>query len=223
LQRLYRLRLAHLMRAAVDVLEFDDDDELLKLEQRHAITQLRALDRHHLERIRAAHNLYESELRNTPSDALEAERSALREQLANAACVVITGGNVAILISRLRLLGLDELLADKTLVAWSAGAMALCERVVLYHDHAPQGQRDAEIFDFGLGLVPGIVAFPAAKRRLDESLTTRLTVLSRRFAPRRCITLNNQSVVRLRDRVMTSATKTRRVTRTGELKKVRVK
>ena len=223
LQRLYRLRLAHLMRAAVDVLEIEDDNELLKLEQRHAITQLRALDRHHLERIRAAHNIYEAGRRETASTPLDTERAALREQLDTASCVVVTGGNVAVLISRLRLLGMDELLADKHLVAWSAGAMALCERVVLYHDHAPQGQRDAEIFDFGLGLVPGIVAFPGAKRRLDESLTTHLTVLSRRFAPRRCITLDNDSVVRVRDRVMEAATNVKRVARTGKLTKVRIK
>ena len=223
LQRLYRLRLAHLMDAAVDVLDYEDDLEILKLEQRHAITQLQALDRHHLQRIRAAHNDYESVRVSGPRAVLDDEKEALREQLDKVTCVVITGGNVAVLASRLRLLEMDNLLAQKNLVAWSAGAMVLCDRVVLYHDYAPQGQRDPEILDFGLGLAPGLVALPGAKRRLNETLTTRLSLISRRFAPRRCITLNNDSIVRVRDGSIESASQSRSVSRTGVLQKLRTK
>ena len=51
-------------------------------------------------------------------------------------------------------------------VAWSAGAMALTSKVVLFHDYAPRGSHEAEVFDRGLGRVPGVIALPHARRRL---------------------------------------------------------
>lgn len=223
LQRLYRARLAHAMRAAVDMLETDEDEDVAKLEQRHAIAQLQALDRHHLERVRATHKQYDENDVATCCPILAEQRDQLVDVLAPLSTVLITGGNVAVTISRLRLMGMGELLQDKHLVAWSAGAMALCDRVVLYHDRAPQGQRDAEIFDFGLGLAPGLVVFPGAKRRLDVSLTTRLALLSRRFAPRRCVTLDNDARVRLDDQRVTRANAVQRITRKGTLTRLRAR
>ncbi len=223
LQRLYRGRLTHAMRAAVDMLETDEDDDIAKLAQRHAIGQLQALDRHHLERIRATHNQYDEQDAATCCPVLVEQREHLAEALAPLSTIVITGGNVAVMISRLRLMGMGELLRDKNLVAWSAGAMALCDRVVLYHDRAPQGQRDAEIFDFGLGLAQGLVVFPGARRRLDTAQITRLGLLSRRFAPRRCITLDNDARVWLNERRVTKVTGAQRIARTGTLNKLRAR
>ncbi len=74
--------------------------------------------------------------------------------------MLIAGGHVAVLLNRMRLFRLGEELAKKPLIAWSAGAMALSERIVLFHHHAPQGRRDAELLDAGLGIVPA--AHPAA-------------------------------------------------------------
>ena len=51
-------------------------------------------------------------------------------------------------------------------VAWSAGAMALTERVMLFHDRAAHGPSHAEFADVGLGWVPGAVLLPHARRRL---------------------------------------------------------
>lgn len=221
LQRLYRLRLGHLMQAAVDI--FESDSSLAALDQRHAITQLRALDRHHLQRLAAAHARYLEAEKTYGGERLEAMRATLREQLEGVRCVIITGGNVGVLISRLRLLGLKSLLEDKHLVAWSAGAMALCERIVLYHDRAPQGLRDAEIFDEGLGLTPGMVVLPNARRRLDTAHATRLGLMSRRFASRRVVTLDAGQVVRFDDQVLESVSNARRVNRDGKLKKLKVR
>ena len=223
LQRLYRGRLAHAMRAAVDVMETDEDEDIAKLEQRHAIGQLQALDRHHLERVRASHKQYDENEAAICCPVLAEQRGQMSEALAPLSTVVITGGNVAVLISRLRLMGMGELLRDKHLVAWSTGAMALCDRVVLYHDRAPQGQRDAEIFDYGLGLASGLVVFPGAKRRLDTALTTRLGLLSRRFAPRRCVTLDNDAIVWHDDRRVVKANSVQRITRKGTLTKLRIR
>ena len=57
-------------------------------------------------------------------------------------------------------------------VAWSAGAMVLTERVVLFHDDPPHGAGIAEVLDVGLGLVPrrGRAARTrAAGSRLDDA------------------------------------------------------
>ena len=221
LQRLYRRRLGHLIDAAVDIFEVEID--LATLDQRHAVTQVRALDRHHLQRVRAAHLEYE-QVEGTTDLAVRARlRDEVKAALEEVSTVIITGGNVGVLMSRLRLLGMRELLAGKNIVAWSAGAMALCERVVLYHDLAPQGQRDAELFDEGLGLVPGFVVLPNAKRRLDPSQATRLGLMSRRLAPRRTVTLDNPSMLTFDDGKLTAVRKSQRLSRSGVLKKVRVR
>ena len=78
-----------------------------------------------------------------------------------------------------------------TVVAWSAGAMALTERVVLFHDRAAQGAGADRGLRRGLGLVPGVVLLPHARRRLRDRRPVRMAVLARRFAPARCVVLDD--------------------------------
>lgn len=221
LQRLYRRRLGHLMDAAVDIFEVDSD--LATLDQRHAVTQVRALDRHHLQRVRAAHLEY-GKVESVSGRSIRARlREEIDQSLESVSTVIVTGGNVGVLMSRLRVLNMHEALAHKNLIAWSAGAMALCDRVVLYHDLAPQGQRDAELFDEGMGLTPGLVVLPNARRRLDTSRATRLGLMSRRFAPRRTVTLDADTVLRIENGKLRMAKHTSRLSRGGTLKPVRVR
>ncbi len=86
-----------------------------------------------------------------------------------------------------------------TVVAWSAGAMALAERVVLFHDRAPQGFGHAELYDDGIGLVRGVVLLPHARRRLIVDDRTRMAVLARRFAPAHCVVLDDGARVDMGD------------------------
>ena len=51
-----------------------------------------------------------------------------------------------------------------TVVAWSAGAMALTDRVLLFHDRTANGPSHAEFADVGLGWIPGAVLLPHARR-----------------------------------------------------------
>ena len=74
----------------------------------------------------------------------------------------------------------------ETVVAWSAGAMALTERVVLFHDRAPQGPAHAEVYDEGLGLITRSVLLPHARRRLRIDDVTRMSVLGIAVRHRRC-------------------------------------
>ena len=56
-------------------------------------------------------------------------------------------------------------------IAWSAGAMALTDRVVLFHDRRRDGPGHAEVSDSGLSLAPrrGAAAARAAPAALDDT------------------------------------------------------
>jgi peptidase E len=216
LQELYRLRLGPTITAARKLMRATTQPELLRLEQRAAIAQVRALDRHHLRRIQAIHHEFDLRRAQLHLPAATAEREAVQRQLAGAALVLITGGHVAVLLNRMRLFRLGELLAEKSLIAWSAGAMALSERIVLFHHNAPQGRRDAELLDAGLGIVRRRVLLPHARTRLDWSNRKRMALFSRRFAPAACCTLDEGSLLQFENEQLVSAAKSFLVTRSGQ-------
>lgn len=220
LQRLYRMRLGPLMTAARNLLRADGDPELLRLEQRAAIGQVRALDRHHVRRIAAIHEGFDARRAQLDAPFATAQRDAVQAQLEKAAGVLIAGGHVAVLLNRIRLFRLEGLLHDKPIVAWSAGAMVLCERIVLFHDNAPQGKRDPEVLDAGLGLVRDLVPLPDARARLKGSARTRLALFSRRFVPARCYTLDAGTLLRLRDGRLEGGSGTSLLLRTGRKRRV---
>lgn len=205
LQRLYRIRLETAISAARQLLSTQGDPELLRLEQRAAISQLRALDRHHLRRIAAIHQHFNEQRKTMDIPAATAEREAVWERVQKAGLVLIAGGHVAVLLNRIRLFRLGDLLADKPIVAWSAGAMVLGERIVLFHDNAPQGRHNAEVLDAGLGIVKNLVPLPDAKTRLDWSSRSRMALFARRFAPSRCCTLDFGSMIRTEGGKVTAA------------------
>jgi peptidase E len=218
LQRLYRIRLSPTLTAARKLMRETDEADLLRVEQRAAINQLRSLDRHHLRRIQSIHREFDRRRAELDLPLATAERDAVRRQLAGAGLVLIAGGHVAVLLNRIRLFRLGDLLAEKNLVAWSAGAMALSERIVLFHHHAPQGRRDAELLDAGLGIVRKRVMLPHAQTRLDWSNQRRMALFARRFSPARCCTLDNGSLIRLEDGQVTEAIKSLVVKKSGRRK-----
>lgn len=197
LQELYRLRLEPTLAAARRLMRAEGPAELVRPERQAAIAQLRALDRHHLRRIQRIHREFEQRRAGVTAPQAVAHREAVQRQLQDAGLVLIAGGHVAVLLNRIRLFRLGPLLAAKPLVAWSAGAMVLSERVVLFHQHAPQGRRDAELLDAGLGVVQGRVLLPHARSRLDWSNRKRLALFSQRFAPALCCTLDEESMIHL--------------------------
>jgi hypothetical protein len=85
----------------------------------------------------------------------------------------------------------------RTVLAWSAGAMVLCDQVVLFHDFVPHGVAQTEVLGDGLGVVPRVVALPHARRRLRTNDPVRMSVLARRFHPARCLVLDDAVTVRL--------------------------
>jgi hypothetical protein len=112
----------------------------------------------------------------------------VRQVLDAAAALVVAGGHVGVLLHVLRLFGVT---APPVVIAWSAGAMALTERVLLFHDRAPHGPAHAEFLDAGLGWIPGCVLLPHARRRLRTEDTERMAELASRTAPARCVVLDD--------------------------------
>ncbi|MGE0141897.1 MAG: hypothetical protein AB7I19_01355 [Planctomycetota bacterium] len=189
LQSLYRERLAHGLEAARAMLRASGDPDLIEPERADAIDVVRAIDRHHLERLQRIHHEFWSRWRPENRPSIARHRRELLATLRTCRALCVAGGHVAILLNRLRLLGVLDLLPNMPVVAWSAGAMALANRVVLFHDHPPQGAGNAEVFEAGLGLLSQVVVLPHAHHRLRLEDPARVTLLARRFAPDQCLAL----------------------------------
>ncbi|MDH3491092.1 MAG: Type 1 glutamine amidotransferase-like domain-containing protein [Gammaproteobacteria bacterium] len=220
-QRLYKLRLRQLMIAARATLRAEGERAVVAAERRHAISQLRALDMHHLRQVDKIHARFDSAFNIGCNAPLAEHTAALAEALSRFDSLLITGGNVVVLMNRLRLFGLGSQLQRKNIIAWSAGAMVLCDRIVLFHDRMPQGRRDAEIMCRGLGLVPGIVLLPDARGRLGSRDSLRVSLFDRRFSPATSVTLDNGSYLLFEGETLQDTEAARRMTRNGKFKRVR--
>ena len=108
--------------------------------------------------------------------------SDIRAELGRAGVLVLAGGHVGVLLHVLRLFAVTP---PADVLAWSAGAMALTDRVILFTDGR------AEAYAPGLGLVPDTVLLPHARRRLPVDDPVRIGGLARRFAPARCVVLDD--------------------------------
>jgi len=215
LQQLYRIRLTPTIAAARKLMKTRAEPELLRLEQRAAISQLRALDSHHLKRIRGIHQDFNRRRAGLDIPRALVQRDKVHQLVEQAGLVLIAGGHVAVLLNRIRLFGLDQLLAQKPVIAWSAGAMAMSERIVLFHHSAPQGRRDSELLDAGLGIVRRRVLLPHAATRLDWRNRRRMALFSRRFSPASCCTLDNGSMIHIDDGQVIASKASSIVMRTG--------
>jgi len=215
LQDLYRVRLDHAKAAARELFQAPDDSPLVRKARRSAIAALRRLDAEHLREIRALHGRFEASWGAGQRPILARQLADLEQLITAAAVVCIAGGHVAVLLNRLRLFGLGRALRTRPIVAWSAGAMALAERVVLFHDHPPQGAGNAELFEAGLGFVRDAVFLPHAATRLAARDPQRVALLARRMAPAVCYTLDDGDALHWRRGRLAAAAGSQRLTRSG--------
>jgi hypothetical protein len=88
---------------------------------------------------------------------------------------------------------------EQTVFAWSGGAMAISERIVLFHDNTPEGPVASEILDRGMGLIRDLVVLPEPEQRLDLGERERVGVMARRFAPARVLAFPAGAHVTWRD------------------------
>ncbi len=185
LQELYRQRLADAMRSTRRLMAQNGDGELLEVERESALEVVRQLDRHHLARVADIHRRYDR-----ASSLLAKQRAEVAQRIHDAEAVLIAGGHVAVLLNRLLAFDLARELHHKRVIAWSAGAMAVSERIVLFHDSPPQGAGNAELLDRGMGLCRGLLPLPDGSRRLSLSDRARVSVMARRFHDLRAAVLD---------------------------------
>lgn len=189
LQEIYRSRLGYAQTALRELELRNGDPELLAPERESALAAIRALDDHHLARVDEVHAAFVRQYRPAERPAIVRHSRQMERQLEKVEGLAIAGGHVAILINRLRLFDLAMKLKGKAVFAWSAGAMAIAERIVLFHHSPPQGYGNTEVLEHGLGLARGLVLFPHARRRLALDDRRRVALLARRFAPAQCIAM----------------------------------
>jgi hypothetical protein len=190
IQTLYRRRLDPAVEAVWELHELTlPRMELLMAERTDSVRALAQLDAHYTHQIRAVHTAFEDVWCPEERPSVRALRDEMREEIKDCAAVLIAGGDVGVLLDRLRLFDVASLMRTKPVIAWSAGAMALTEQVILFHDSPPYGRGNPEIYDDGLALAPSVVALPHAAKRLRLDDRTRISIFAGRFAPRSCVAL----------------------------------
>ncbi len=183
LSRIYRIRLSAELGALRKLLAETDPgrpNDLVGPALNPAFEALRALDQNHLDRVTEVNDEVFDAIRKR--DAVRAKAEEVAERVAQAGACLVAGGHVGILYNRMRLFGvLDALPESAAIVGWSAGAMVLTERILLFHDSPPQGAGDAELHGPGFGIAKGITALPHAGSRLDLEDGARVALLARRM------------------------------------------
>jgi hypothetical protein len=187
LQEVYLLRLDYALRAVYAVQrQAGSGSEAVE----EAVAAVRALDEAHLRRVNGARGEFYARLEPHARPVIAAHRDEVAAVLRDARALVVAGGHVGVLADVLHLFNVAAALNGGSLViAWSAGAMALTDRIVLFHDRAPQGPGHPEVYGSGLSLLRDVVLLPHARARLLLDDAPRMAVLARRFAPARCVPL----------------------------------
>jgi len=192
-QELYRVRVLHALEAVRELFRRQPrarSADLLAQERASAIETLRALDTEHERLVGGIREEFVSRWTPVERPAVLRQRAEVEGLLTSTPVVCVAGGHVAILLDILRLFEFPRLIGERALVVWSAGAMALSERVVLFHDDPPQGQSSAEVLETGLGVVRGILPLPHACHRLRLDDPSRVALFALRFRPLACIPLD---------------------------------
>ena len=196
-QTLYRIRVEHALRATYEIAQRTDGHPRTRENAlADAIEMLRVTDEAHVNRVRDLQSSFADAWSPHEREAIAKHRYEVRDMLMPAACLAVAGGHVGELLHMLRLFDVGATLPGRV-IAWSAGAMAITERVVIFHDRAAHGPAQTEVLDAGLGVVRDVVALPHARRRLRVDDALRMSILARRFAPALCLVLDDGVTVEL--------------------------
>lgn len=200
---LHLLRLDLAVQAVRDVRRHDGSAALRQHAEREAVQAIRELDAAHLRAVEELDAEFYGDFPPHEREPVAAHRAEIAGLIGDCIALAMTGGHVGVLVEALHLFNVAALLhaapPEFRVLTWSAGAMALTERIVLFHDRSEHGPASAEIHGHGLGVVPGLVALPAAHRRLRMDDAPAMSLLARRFAPATCLVLEAGDRVDLAD------------------------
>jgi len=188
---LYLLRLDYALQAVYALQRRTSGSALAE-----AVASVRSLDDLHLAQVNEVRGEFFDRLRPHERPVIASHRSAVAGLLDSAAALVVAGGHVGILAEVLHLFNVAALLRSPV-IAWSAGAMALADRIVLFGDRSAHGPGHPEVYGSGLSVVRDVVLLPHAKARLLLDDVPRMAVFAQRFAPARCLPLEAGTRVEL--------------------------
>ncbi|MBA2661662.1 MAG: Type 1 glutamine amidotransferase-like domain-containing protein [Bradymonadaceae bacterium] len=218
LQEFYRMRLDAVDDVAsaiavrhVDPLELDEQRQI-------SVTQLRHLDADHLARCASVLDDFDATWKPRERQAVTTHSEEIAAVIEGCDAVVIAGGHILALLNRMRLFDVLARVGRRPIVAWSAGAMALTERIVLFHDSPPFGKNLAQVIDPGLGICPGVVVLPDMSRRVQLNKREKIGRFAQRMAPATCIALDPGSRIEFKDGVLQQV-KAERLTIAGDVEK----
>ena len=202
---LYLLRLDYALQAVFALQHRADSDQLggtfterVATPVAEAVAAVRSLDEAHLMHVNEVRGEFFDRLRPHDRPVIAEHRAAVAELLGSAAALVVAGGHVGVLAEVLHLFNVATVLRSPV-IAWSAGAMALTDRIVLFHDRSPHGPGHPEVYGSGLGITRDVVLLPHARARLLLDDTARMAVFARRFGPARCVLLEAGTRLELSD------------------------
>jgi hypothetical protein len=195
---IYSLRLQRALESVYVVARRPARHDIADAAFTDAIRGVRDIDDWYLRSVDQLYGELQTDAPPWESEPIARHRHEVAELLRDAAVLAVAGGHVGILLRCLRLFDVVPS-PELPVVAWSAGAMALTERVVLYNDRGPQGVQGAEVWDRGTGRVRDAVAMPHARRRLRLDDPVHAKVLVRRFAPAVCLLLDDGTQVDIGD------------------------
>lgn len=213
-QSFYRIRLDKTDEAARMISVRYVEPELLEQEEKVAVDQFRQLDLDHMDRCTTLRKAFDARWPLDERPLIARHRAELRADLADSEALVIAGGHVASLLNRLALFDVLGLATGKPVIAWSAGAMVLTERIVLFHDFPPYGSDIAQVLDAGFARAPGVVVLPDPRRRIDLQARAGIQRFARRMAPAMCIAMDHGARVVFEGGKITQASAAR-LTTTG--------
>ena len=209
---LYLLRLDYALQAVYALQHRADSDQLggtfterVATPVAEAVAAVRSLDEAHLMHVNEVRGEFFDRLRPHDRPVIAEHRAAVAELLGSAAALVVAGGHVGVLAEVLHLFNVAaavqaQLVTGRlAVIAWSAGAMALTDRIVLFHDRSPHGPGHPEVYGSGLGITRDVVLLPHARARLLLDDTARMAVFARRFGPARCVLLEAGTRLELSD------------------------
>ncbi len=214
IQSFYRVRLDKTDDGARTIAARHVEPELLAQEDQVSVDQFRQLDLDHIRRCRALRQAFAESWPIRERPLIARHRAELAAVLSTVEALVIAGGHVAALLNRLKLFGLLELAAGMPVIAWSAGAMVLTDRILLFHDYPPYGSDIAQVLDAGFGLAPGVVVLPDPRRRIRMEDREGIQRFARRMAPGTCVAMEHGARVKFEGGVLVEAS-AMRLTATG--------
>ena len=217
LQEFYRLRLESIDEAAGAIAVRHAASHLLEEQRDISVCQLRHLDEDHLRRCATVRARFDENWSVSDLPSLIDQRKDVAEELDGCAALIISGGHVVSVLNRMRMFDVFSTWGERPIVAWSAGAMVLTDRIILFHDSPPFGTNLAQVLDTGFGRCPGLVAMPDMSRRVHLDEKAGIGRFARRMAPAHCLALDPGTRVRFRGGELVDVRDSGRLDETGEI------